>query len=73
MALLSRTHLLRQAGKGGEFGARARGQFRVPVSPQLGAGGSPAATQLSGVLSIHSAGLPGMGTTPALHTPVASN
>lgn len=45
MALLGRTHLLRQAGKGGEFGARVRGQFRVPVSPQLEAGGSPAATQ----------------------------
>lgn len=46
MALLGRTHLLRQAGKGGESGARARGQFRVSISPQLDAGGHPAATQL---------------------------
>ena len=53
MGLSGRTRLLQQAGKGGESEAKVRGQFRVPVSPQLDAGSCPVATWLIGEL-VHS-------------------
>lgn len=45
MGLSGGIHPLHRAGQGGESGAEARGQFQVPISPKLDAGGCPDATR----------------------------